>query len=65
METHFMLSFLSALNGIIEPGISLTKTEVIKRYRSIKNFNQKLLQLLQMTQFSMLTKSEKGEIYVV
>lgn len=60
-----MLSFLSALNGIIEPGISLTKTEVIKRYRSFKNFNQKFLQLLQMTQFSTLTKSENGEIYVV
>lgn len=60
-----MISLLSALNGIIEPGISLTKTEVIKRYRSIKNFNQKLLQLLQMTQFSTLSKSEKGEIYVV
>ncbi len=60
-----MLFPLISLTSIIEPEISLTRSEVIKRYRALKRSNSKLLQFLCMLQFSSLTKNEKGELFIV
>jgi hypothetical protein len=43
----------------------LERKEVIKRYRSLKNFNPKVLKLLCMTEFFMLCKNEKGELSIM
>lgn len=58
-----MLHILSALTRIIEPGITLTRNEVIKRYRAMWGYNKNLLQLLCMTEFTFLGKNEKGELF--
>ena len=60
-----MLHYLNALGCLVEPGIVLSKPEVIRRYRLLKSFNTVLLQIIYMVQFSMLGKSEKGELFVV
>jgi hypothetical protein len=60
-----MLHLLSSLSRIIEPGISLDRNEVIKRYRALANCKKQILQLLCMTQFIMLVKNDKGELFLV
>jgi hypothetical protein len=58
-----MLYFISALSKLVEPGITLTRNEVIKRYRAMAGCKKGLLQILCMTQFTLLGKDEKGELY--
>ena len=53
------------LNSIIEPGIDLSKNEVVKRYRSLASANEVILRLLQMIPFAFLKKDDKGRIYLV
>ena len=60
-----MFNLLTSLTTIIEPGISLTRPEVLKRYRLAKGFNARVLQWLTMLQFSLLVKNEKGELFFV
>jgi hypothetical protein len=60
-----MLFLLTSLTSIIEPEISLTRSEVIKRYRALKHGNSKLLQLLCMLQFSSVSKNKNGELFIV
>jgi hypothetical protein len=60
-----MFTLLSSLTSIIEPGVYLTRSEVLKRYRLAKDVNAKLLQWLMMLQFSTLVKNEKGELFFV
>jgi hypothetical protein len=57
-----MKPLLQSLSAIIQPGMALTRGEVIRRYRMIKGCNQKFLQWLQMVQFSQLVKTESGEM---
>ncbi len=57
-----MLQYLQTLKTIMQKDVVLNKREVIKRYRSLTNFNQHVLQLLCMTDFFMLYKNSKGEI---
>jgi len=57
-----MLNNFLLLHPLIEPGIVLGKTEVIKRFR--KFYNQPFfLQLLSMLPFSAMGKNEKGELF--
>jgi hypothetical protein len=49
----------------MQPGVILERKEVIRRYRSLKNFNRHVLNLLCMTDFLMLCRNEKGEISIV
>ncbi len=63
IETSFMLYLFVSLTRIIEPGITLTRNEVIKRYRAMAGCKKVLLQILCMTQFTLLGKDEKGELY--
>jgi hypothetical protein len=60
-----MLHHLYSLNSIIQPGVILERKEVIKRCRSLASFDQKIFQLLCMTEFFMLYSNEKGDIYIV
>ena len=60
-----MKPLLQSLTSIIEPGIALTRAEVLRRYRLVKGCNVKLLQWLAMLQFSQLIKSDEGELYLV
>jgi hypothetical protein len=53
---------LSLLKPLIEPGIMLGKTEVIKRFRKFYN-NELILQMLSVLPFSLIGKNEKGELY--
>lgn len=57
-----MLQYLQTLKTIMQKDVVLNKREVIKRYRSLTNFNQHVLQLLYMTDFFMLYKNSKGEL---
>ena len=57
--------FLFTLNSIIEPGIELTRNEVIRRYRLMAECKVNFLQLLCMTQFNKLVKDEKGQLFLV
>jgi hypothetical protein len=60
-----MLQYLESLKSIMQPGIILERKEVIRRYRSLKNFNRHVLNLLCMTDFLMLCRNEKGDISIV
>jgi len=60
-----MFQQLQTLTAIMQKNIVLEKMEVIKRYRSLKNFNEQILKLLCMTEFFMLYRNEKGEISMV
>jgi hypothetical protein len=57
-----MIEYLESFKSIIQAGVILEKREVIRRYRSLKNFNQHVLNLLYMTEFFMLCRNEKGEM---
>ena len=59
-----MLYDLSAFRTLVDAGSNLTKMEAIKRYRRLSSFNYFMLQLLCMMQFSIMGKSENGEVYV-
>jgi len=65
IQTLVMLYFISALSKLVEPGITLTRHEVIRRYRQMAGCKKGLLQLLYMTQFTMMGKNEKGELFIV
>jgi hypothetical protein len=57
-----MLNNFLLLHPLVEPGVVLAKTEVIKRFR--KFYNQPFfLQLLCMFPFSAMGKNEKGELF--
>ena len=58
-----MLINLSYFRSLMGNDICLSKTELIKRYRSLASVNSYLLQMLQMMQFSLMGKDEKGELY--
>jgi hypothetical protein len=60
-----MKPLLQSLSGIISPGMSLAKPEVIRRYRQIKDANKKVMIWLSMLQFSQLVRNEEGELYLV
>lgn len=60
-----MKPLLQSLTSIIEPGIALTRSEVLRRYRLVKGCNAKFLQWLAMLQFSQLIKNEEGELFLV
>jgi hypothetical protein len=60
-----MLQYLESFKSIMQAGVILEKREVIRRYRSLKNFNQHVLNLLCMTDFFMLCRNEKGEMSIV
>ncbi len=53
---------LSLLKPLIEPGIMLGKTELIKRFRKFYN-NQFFLQMLSVMPFSLIGKNDKGELF--
>ncbi len=60
-----MIQQLQTLTAIMQKNIILERKEVIKRYRSLKNFNAEMLRLLCMTEFFMLYRNEKGEISMI
>jgi hypothetical protein len=60
-----MLQYLQSLKAIMQKDVILDRREAIKRYRSLTNFNQQVLQLLCMTEFFMLYKNRKGDIEMV
>lgn len=60
-----MLQYLENFKSILPAGVTLERKEVIKRYRSLKNFNRHILNLLCMTEFFMLCRNEKGEMMMV
>jgi hypothetical protein len=53
---------LSLLKPLVEPGVVLGKTEVVKRFRTFYN-NHFLLQMLAIFPFSLMGKNEQGEIF--
>ena len=53
---------LALLKPLVEKGIVLGKTEVLKRFRSFYN-NEIFLQMLSIFPFSFMGKNEKGEIF--
>jgi hypothetical protein len=57
-----MLNNVSLLKPLVEPGIVLGKTELIKRVRQVCN-NALLLQMLIVFPFSMIGKNEKGDLF--
>ncbi len=57
-----MLNNVSLLKPLVEPGIVLSKTELIKRVRQFYN-NASLLQMLIVFPFSIMGKNEKGEMF--
>jgi hypothetical protein len=60
-----MLQYLETFKSILPFGVTLERKEVIRRYRSLKNFNRHVLNLLCMTDFFMLCRNEKGEMFIV
>lgn len=61
LKQIYMLN-LSLLKPLVEPGIVLGKTEVIKRFRDFYN-NRIFLQMLSVLPFSLMGKNEKGELF--
>jgi hypothetical protein len=59
-----MLEFLNQFHSFIEPNVYLNREEVIRRYRSLNQFDQTKLQILLMLQFSFLYRSDSNEIYL-
>ena len=57
-----MFPYLQSLSSLLRPGVQLQRNEVIKRYRSLKNHSREVLQFICMTEFHMLSKTEKGEL---
>ncbi|MCE3282073.1 MAG: hypothetical protein K0Q66_810 [Chitinophagaceae bacterium] len=60
-----MLQYLHTLQVLMQPGITLQRNEVIRRYRSLKNFNKEVLKMICMTEFFSISKNEKGELTMV
>lgn len=54
-----MLNNVSLLKPLVEPGVVLSKSEIIKRVRQFYN-NSLLLQMLIVFPFSIMGKNEKG-----
>lgn len=59
-----MLQALQTLRSVVQKGVILDKKEVIRRYRSIRNFNTQVLNYLLMTEFLMVYRNEKGDIAI-
>lgn len=59
-----MVQQLYAFGNIIKPGITLTKAEIIKHYRSLKNGNEKLVKMLCAIQFFKIGKTDKGVLFI-
>lgn len=59
-----MLNQLYALGSLIQPGITIARSEAIKRYRALKNCNERILKMICSTQFFEIGKTEKGELFV-
>jgi len=57
-----MLEFLNQFRALIEPNVYLTRDEVIRRYRSLNQYDKTKLQILLMLQFSFLYRSDTDEI---
>lgn len=57
-----MLNLL-LLKPLIEPGVVLGKTEIIKRFRKFYD-NHFLLQMLAIFPFSFIGKNEKDELFI-
>lgn len=57
-----MIQYIKALQSLLSPGVQLQRSEVIRRYRSLKNYNKEVLRMICMTDFFMISKNEKGEI---
>lgn len=60
-----MLQYLQSLQSLMQPGVQLQRREVIKRYRSLKNYNKEVLRMICMTDFFMICKTEKGELRLI
>jgi hypothetical protein len=60
-----MLQYLHTLRVLMQPGITLQRNEVIKRYRSLKNFNKEVLRMICMTEFSCISRNENGEMMII
>lgn len=54
---------LSPFQSLMGNSISLSKGEVIKRYRSLPTANYYVIQLLYMLQFSAMGKDDQGKFY--
>ena len=59
---RYMLQYLHSLHNLLQPGVQLQRSEVIRRYRAMKGHSKEVLRMLCMTQFFMIAKNEKGEI---
>jgi hypothetical protein len=57
-----MMININFLQGLVKPGTQIQKTEVIKRYRSSRNFDQAVLRMICMMEFFMISKNDKGEL---
>jgi hypothetical protein len=53
---------MNILQNLVKPGTQIQKTEVIKRYRSSRNFDQAVLRMICMMEFFMISKNDKGEL---
>lgn len=58
-----MFRQIVSLQPLVGNGTLLSKTEVIKRYRSLKNVNYHFLQILFMMPFYCIGKDENGNLY--
>ncbi len=54
---------VSTFQFLMGNSISLSKGEVIRRYRSQSTVNYYMLQILCMLQFTMMGKDEEGKIF--
>jgi len=59
-----MLQALQTLRSVVQKGVVLDKKEVIRRYRSLRNFNKQVLNYLLMTEFFMVYRNERGDIAI-
>ena len=57
-----MLNNVSLLKPLVEPGVVLSKSEIIKRVRQFYN-SSLLLQMIIVFPFSIMGKNEKGELF--
>lgn len=57
-----MMLQLHALDRIIRPGISLERAEVLRRCRSLCTFDPRLLMMISMTEFHLLSRDEAGAL---
>jgi len=57
-----MMLSLNMLQNLVKPGTQLEKKEVIKRYRSLANFDQSVLRMICMMDFFTIYKDDKGKL---